>query len=369
MTATEASAPVGPGLDDAAAAAFGEQVFGWYTGSFVTFMIDLGLRTGLFDACAAGPGTSDELAERSGLHERYVREWLGAVTTAGILTFDPDGGTYALPAERAVCLRGDDERNIAPLSQLSTHLAPFVGPVADAFRHGGGVPYSEYRPAFTDVMDGLNRALYDAVVVDVVVPLAVGLAEQLRAGIRVADLGCGTGHTTNLLARAFARSTFVGYDLAEDALAQAAAEASEYGLTNAAFEFLDVTRLPVDPPFGAVFAFDAIHDQVDPAGVLARVRQALSPGGVFVMFDIRASSHLERNLDHPMAPWLYAVSTLHCTTVSLAHGGAGLGAVWGEELAVEMLRAAGFVAVEVHEVPDDPLESVYVARVPSRRPA
>ena len=227
------------------------------------------------------------------------------------------------------------------------------------------MPYSEYRPGFTDVMDGLGRGMFDGVLVDGIVPLAGDLSERLTAGIRVADIGCGTGHTTNLLARAFPASQLFGYDLAADAIERARHEAADYGLANVAFEMVDVLELPTDPPFGAILAFDAIHDQADPAGVLGRVFDALEPGGVFVMFDVRASSHLENNIANPMAPLLYAVSTLHCMTVSLAVGGAGLGTVWGEELAVEMLAAAGFVDVEVHEAPADPMDSVYVARKPA----
>jgi SAM-dependent methyltransferase len=138
----------------------------------------------------------------------------------------------------------------------------------------------------------------------------------------------------------------------------------EYGLPNVTFEALDVTELRADPPLGAAFAFDAIHDQADPAGVLRAVFEALQPGGIFVMLDIRASSKLENNMGNPLAPWLYAVSTLHCMTISLADGGVGLGTVWGEELALEMLTRAGFVDLEVHEVPDDPLNSLYVAHKP-----
>jgi SAM-dependent methyltransferase len=352
-------------IDEERAAAFADQLFGYYTGGFVTYMVDLGLRTGLLDAAAEGPATSTELAQRAGLHERYVREWLGAVVTAGIVDYDPATKTYTLPAEHAICLTGDSELNVAPLSQVSSHLAKYIEPVADAFRDGGGVPYAAYRPEFTDVMDGLSRPTFDGILIDGIVPLARRLTDQLTAGIRVADIGCGTGHTTNLLAQAFPQSTFVGYDLAEDAIDRGRTEATQYGLPNATFEVLDVTRLPAEPPLGAAFAFDAIHDQTDPAGVLARVFDALAPGGVFVMFDIRASSHLENNVGNPLAPLLYAVSTLHCMTVSLASGGAGLGTVWGEELALEMLAAAGFVDLEVHEVPGDPLDSVYVARKPA----
>lgn len=343
---------------------FADQLLGFYTGSFITYMIDLGHRTGLFDAAADGPCTSKELAERAGLQERYVREWLGAVVTAGIIGYEPATESYTLPAEHAACLRGTGEQNLAPLSLLSGLLARFIQPVAGAFRDGGGVPYSDYRPEFTDVMDGLNRPLFDGILVDGIVPLAAGLAERLTAGTRVADIGCGTGHTTNLLARAFPASRFVGYDLAEDAIDRARAEAAAWSLPNVTFVVHDVAQLPVGEPCGAVFAFDAVHDQADPAGVLARVFEALSPGGVFVMFDIRASSHLENNVGNPLAPWLYAVSTLHCLTVSLAADGAGLGTVWGEELALEMLAAAGFVDTAVHEAPGDPLDAVYVGLRP-----
>jgi SAM-dependent methyltransferase len=352
-------------IDEQKASAFADRLLAHYTSSFVTFMIDVGHRTGLFEALSDGPGTSHELAARAGLEERYVREWLGAIVTGGLVEYDADTGTYALPPEHALCLAGDSELNLAPMSLISGHLARFIEPVASCFRAGGGVPYSAYRPDFTDVMDALSRPLFDGVLLEGVVPLAGDLGERLTRGTRVADIGCGTGHTTNLLARAFPRSVFVGYDLAEDAIDRARTEALDYGLGNVSFEVVDVACLPSDPALGAVFAFDAIHDQADPAGVLARVFDALDPGGVFVMFDIRASSRLERNVGNPVAPLLYAVSTLHCMTVSLASGGAGLGTVWGEELALEMLAAAGFVDVTVHEAPADPMDSVYVAHRPA----
>jgi SAM-dependent methyltransferase len=154
----------------------------------------------------------------------------------------------------------------------------------------------------------------------------------------------------------------VGFDIAADAIAAARAEAAAWELPNASFAVLDVAALPADPPFDVVFAFDAIHDQADPAGVLAAVRRALMPDGVFAMFDVKAASRLEDNLDNPFAPWLYAVSTLHCLTVSLAEGGAGLGTMWGDELARAMLADAGFRTVTVHDVPDDPMDVLYVAR-------
>jgi SAM-dependent methyltransferase len=348
-------------VDEARIEAFAGRLFGSYTEAMVTLMIDLGYRTGLFETLATGPGTSTELADRAGLTERYVRECLGALVTGGIVEYDPTSRQYTLPVEHALCLTGEGSLNLAPFSQFPTLLAKHVAGVAEAFRTGGGLPYEAFKPDFTDVMDGASRGLFDGQLLNGILPITGGLPARLAAGIRVADIGCGTGHAINVMAQAYPTSTFIGYDINTDAITHARAEADEYGLANAAFEVRDVTTLPTDPPFDAVFAFDAIHDQVDPVGVLDRVYAALAPGGVFVMFDIKASSHLERNVGNPFAPMLYATSTLHCMTVSLAHGGAGLGTVWGEELARTMLADAGFVEVTVHDVPDDPMDSLYLA--------
>jgi SAM-dependent methyltransferase len=348
-------------LDEARVEAFAGRLFELYTGGMLTFMIDIGHRTGLFAAAAAGPATSAELAARADLQHRYVREWLGAMVTGGIVEYDPAAGTYRLPAAHAACLTGPGSANLAPFSRLDTHLAKHVDAVARAFREGGGVPYAEFRPEFTDVMDALGRGVFDELLVEAYVPLVPGLGARLAAGARVADVGCGTGHAMVLLAAAYPASTFVGYDLATDAVARARSEAAAAGLANARFEVRDAAGLTVEEPFDVVFVFDAIHDQVDPAAVLARIHAALAPGGTFVMVEPRASSDLAGNLANPQAPMLYSVSTLHCLTVSLAGGGAGLGAAWGEELARAMLAEAGFGDVVVHDAPGDPLNGVFVA--------
>lgn len=349
-------------LDETRVAAFGEKLVGTYVDGMVTLMVDLASRTGLLDALATGPGTSEEIAARAGLTERYVRECLGSLVTAGIAEYDPATRQYSLPPEHAVLLTGEGSLNMAPISRFVTLLANHVPGVAEVFRTGGGVPYEAYRPEFTDVMDGFSRGLMDGQLLDGILPLTGELPARLTEGARVVEIGCGTGHALNLMARAYPRSSFTGYDLAGDAITQARAEAADWGLTDVSFEVLDVAQLPTEPPATAVFAFDAIHDQADPAGVLSRARAALEPGGWFVMVDIKAASALEDNVGNPMAPWLYAISTLHCMTVSLAQGGAGLGTVWGEQLARRMLADAGFVDVAVHDVPDDPFNSVYVAR-------
>ena len=224
------------------------------------------------------------------------------------------------------------------------------------------MPYSEYRPEFTDVMDSIGRVQYDGFLVDAYVPLVPGLRDRLEKGIRVADVACGTGHALVVLARAFPASTFVGYDLDDGAIGRARAEAAGALLTNVTFEVADAARLDVRTPFDLIFVFDAVHDQVDPRAVLANIQRALTPDGVFFMKEPHGADSLEENIGNPMAPLLYAVSTLHCMTVSLAHGGAGIGTVFGEKLALELLAEAGFTSVEVQVAPGDPADAIYLAR-------
>jgi SAM-dependent methyltransferase len=350
--------------DQTAVAEFAGRIFGLLTDGMLVYMIDLGQRTGLFDAAAKGPGTSQEIADRAGLNERYVREWLGAMVTGDIAEYDPVAATYRLPPVQAACLSGTGATNMAPFSRLNTLLANYVGPVAAAFREGGGVPYAEYCPDFTGVMDALGRGIYDGLLVDAYLPLVPGLAERLRVGARLADVACGSGHALVVLGRSFPASTFVGYDLDEEAIDRARTEAAGERLSNVTFEVCDVAHLRVDNPFDAVFVFDAIHDQADPSGVLSRIYEGLAPGGVFVMKEPRLSSNLEENVGSPFAPLMYSVSTLHCMTVSLAQGGAGLGTAFGEQLARRMLADAGFGEVTVHDAPGDPPDGIFVAYRP-----
>jgi SAM-dependent methyltransferase len=348
-------------IDIKRAQAFARQVFGFYTGGIVSLLIHIGYKHGLFDAAAKGPATSAELAARAGLNERYVREWLGSLTTAGIFTHDAATGAFALPAEHAICLTGDNRLNVAPVSGFIPHLGKVVPRVMEAMRDGGGVPYSEFRPEFTELMDDAWRRIYDDALLGGFLPRVAGLTARLEAGARVADIGCGTGHAVNLMARAYPRSTFAGYEIAEDAIARARAEADAMGLANARFEVLDVTRLPAEPKLDVIFAFDTIHDQAHPAAVLKRAHDALAPDGLFVMVDVKGTSDVREDLKNPFAPFYYGVSLMHCMTVSLAEGGAGLGTMWGEKVARRMLAEAGFTGVEVIDAPR-PQNVIYSAR-------
>ena len=229
-----------------------------------------------------------------------------------------------------------------------------------SFRSGGGLSYDDY-PGFHHLQAADSAAVNDASLLETIVPLA-GVTERLEQGIAVADIGCGEGHAINLLARTFPRSTFVGYDFSAEAVATARDEAAAWRLDNASFEVLDVAQLAEESAYDLITTFDAIHDQAHPATVLANIRRALRPDGRYLMVDIKASSNLEDNLDLPWASFLYAVSTVHCMSVSLGQGGDGLGTVWGIQTAERMMREAGFSDVVVHDLEADPFNAYFVAR-------
>ncbi len=348
-------------IDRAASGAFLERLKASYQGTMTTMLIDVGHRTGLLAAASAGPKTAEELAHVADLAPRHVREWASGLAVAGVLNFDAAAQTFTLPPEHALWLTGERYTNLAPVAGLVVGLAPRADDVIEAMRSGGGVPYERYRPHFTHAMDRVGRARYDALLVNSYLPTSPGLPERLRNGCEVADVGCGTGHCLNLMAQAFPNSTFIGYDFSDEAIALATDEASSMGLANVRFKVADVASLPRDA-FDVVFAFDAIHDQADPAGVLAQIRNALRVGGEFFMVDIRASSNLEDNIGEAGNVIIYGTSLFHCMQVSLALGGAGLGTAWGKQVATSMLNDAGFHDVSVHDIEADPSNCIYVCR-------
>jgi SAM-dependent methyltransferase len=206
-----------------------------------------------------------------------------------------------------------------------------------------------------------SGAVRDATLLDVTLPLVPGLTDRLRQGIEVADVGCGSGHAVNLMAAAFPRSRFTGFDFSGVGIAAARLEARRLGLANARFEERDAARLGEVARFDFITTFDAVHDQARPDLVLAAIAAALRPGGVYLCVDIAASSKLAENLDHPLGPFLYTVSCMHCMTVSLADGGMGLGTMWGEQTARAMLAEAGFTSVTTAYVDGDITDAYIIA--------
>lgn len=342
--------------------AFADRMFEVLNHGSLAIMLSIGHRTGLFDTLAAGGGTSEEIAKRAGLNERYVREWLGALTVGRIVNYDPATKTYTLPEAYAPVLSGGASAdNLAPFMQYVGLMGTVEDKVIDCFRNGGGVPYEAFE-TFVDVMSQESSQTVLPVLIDDVLPLVDGLPGRLEQGIDVLDLGCGMGKAVTLMARTYPNSRFRGYDFLPAAIAAAREHSAPFGLNNLEFGQVDAAKLDEPERYDLITTFDAIHDQADPAAVLRNIRKALKPGGVYIMQDVRASSNLEENLDHPAGVLLYTVSTMHCMTVSLSQGGAGLGTVWGEQLALQMLAEAGFGNVEVHTLPHDVQNNWYVCR-------
>jgi ubiquinone/menaquinone biosynthesis C-methylase UbiE len=267
-----------------------------------------------------------------------------------------------LPRDRAAVLtRAAGPDNLARVAQFIPLLGEVEQKVIGCFHAGGGLSYSEY-PRFHTLMAQQSGEVFDAALVDAILPMADGLPDRLRSGVDVADIGCGSGHAINVMAQAFPASRFTGIDFSDEGLGVGAAEAKRLGMTNATFLARDVAELDMTDDFDVITAFDAIHDQAKPARVLENIYRALRPGGIFLMVDVKASSKLEDNVGVPFASYLYTVSTMHCMSVSLALDGDGLGTVWGKQLATSMLADAGFADVDVREIESDPINYYYIAR-------
>jgi SAM-dependent methyltransferase len=349
-------------FDVARAEAFSGRLLGALNEGALMLMVSVGHRTRLFDVLAErGASTSVELARAAGLQERYVREWLGAMAVGGVVDYDSTMRRYALPPEHASVLTRGGAANMAATAQFLPVMASVEDRIVECFARGGGVAYEEY-PRFHEVMAEESDQTVVAALEAHILPLAPGLREALRGGIDVLDVGCGRGRALTQMASTYPASRFVGFDLSKEAVAEGNALAAAAGVRNLRLEVRDAAEMEDERRFDLVTAFDAIHDQARPGRVLERIRAALKPQGVFLMQDIGASSDLAKNFAHPLGPFLYAISCLHCMTVSLAQGGAGLGTVWGEELALEMLGQAGFRRISSHRLAHDIMNVYFVAR-------
>lgn len=355
-------------IDTQKAEAFAGKMLGMLNNGALALMTSVGHRTGLFDAMSQLPAsTSAQIAQAAKLNERYVREWLAAMTVGGVVECHVNGGApqFSLPAEHAACLtRAAGANNVAPFTQYFAVLGGVEDRIVDCFKNGGGVPYSEFK-RFHEVMAEDSGQSVVSSLLETILPLAPGLTADLERGIEVLDIGCGLGRAVKLLGKTFPNSRFTGYDFSAEAIAQAQADAAAQALKNVRFEVRDLTTFDDDAPeakFDLITAFDAIHDQARPDRVLAGVYRALQADGTFLMQDIAGSSHVYNNYDHPVGPLLYTVSTMHCMTVSLAQGGMGLGTMWGKEKALEMLKETGFNSVEVRNLAHDFQNNYYIVR-------
>jgi 2-polyprenyl-3-methyl-5-hydroxy-6-metoxy-1,4-benzoquinol methylase len=358
------STTVEPVFDPERAEAFAGRMLNALNGGAFCLMASVGHRTGLFDTMRDHPPmTSDQLAGRTGLQERYVREWLGAMATAGVVEVDPATGTFSLPAEHAAYLtRAAGADNIAVFTQYIGLLGTVEDAIIECFRNGGGVSYDRM-PRFHEVMaEDSGQSVLSSLETHIL-PLVPGLRDRLASGIDVLDVGCGRGRVMTRLAELFPESRFVGIDLSGEATAYAREEASARGLMNIVFiarDLSDFDRWADREAYDFVTTFDAVHDQAKPLNVLMGIHRTLRRDGVYLMQDIKGSSHVHNNVGHPIGTLLYTISCMHCMTVSLAQGGEGLGAMWGEEKTREYLERAGFASVTTRELAHDIQNNWYI---------
>lgn len=347
-------------VDTTRAQEFGGRMLGTVNGAMLTLGISLGHRTGLYDGLdELGTATSAEIAERAGLNERYVREWLAGQLTGGIVEHDPADGTWWLPAEHALSLtRSAGANNIAFMASGLSRFAELEDDVLAVFGAGGGVPWPrmERLQAWqAELSYGYYHRTLDAVLAAV-----PGLAERLRDGIDVLDVGCGHGHAALRIADAHPASRIVGYDRAAASIAAASAEARRRGLHNAHFEVCDAAALEPEA-HDLVLALDVVHDLARPHETLRAINGALREGGTLLMAEHALSHRPEENTTHPLAATFYTVSLFHCMTASLSEDGEGLGIAWGEERIRPALAESGFTSVDAHVLDGDPFNVFYIA--------
>ncbi|HEX6302273.1 MAG TPA: class I SAM-dependent methyltransferase [Acidimicrobiia bacterium] len=303
-------------------------------------------------------GTVDEISEGAQLEARYVKEILSGLAAAGAVEYDPETQEFMMPPEHALFLADESSPYCMGgwLDMVPALMAQVDG-VAHATRHGGGVPFEDYGAAMISGIDRGNSPSQKVFLANRWIPAVPGLTDRLTSGIRVADVGCGSGTVPILVAEAFPASTVFGFDMSEAAL-QVARKRGD-SISNLKFEQSSADSIPIDPSFDLITAFDVIHDLADPLAGLTRIREALAPEGRFLMMEPNASTHLENNLDHHGA-LLYGISAMHCMTQSLAVGGEGVGAAWGREMAEDYARRAGFTRFEPLEDIENKFSAFYL---------
>lgn len=323
-------------------------------------MISIGHRTRLFDVMdSLAPSTSNSIAESAGLNERYVREWLGAMVCGNIVEYNQDDLTYYLPPENAAFLtRKSNEKNMAAIASILPVWAGVEDKIIDCFENGGGVPYSDYG-RFYQVMGDISNANVGKNLIENILVKKPDLYTALENGIDVLDIGCGDGRILMTLAKAFPESNFTGIDLCPEPIKFAIQTARAGGYDHVNFIQDDVLEYNFKKQFDLITTFDVIHDLAFPKNVLATIYSLLEETGTYLMMDINASSELSNNKAHPLGPFLYTASTLHCMSVSLAQGGVGLGTVWGVEKAKEMLLDAGFKTTQIENYEHDIMNNYY----------
>jgi SAM-dependent methyltransferase len=308
----------------------------------------------------SGGGTSTQIAEGAKLDERYVREILSGLAAARVVEYDPDSETFTLPPEHALFL-ADTESPYFMGGWMDMIPAMFrqIDGVATATVHGGGVGFEEFGDEIIRGIDRGNAPSQQAFLIRKWLPGVPGLVERLESGIRVADIGCGSGTVPRLIGQAYPESQVFGYDASEKSIAVARSRTED--LSNVEFHAYSAREIPNEPGFDLIMTFDVVHDLAEPEGAMRHIKEALRPEGWYLLMEPNASSSLEGNLND-IGALLYGTSTLHCMTQSLAKGGAGLGAAWGRETTEELVRRAGFTSFEYLDEISNRFSAFYLVR-------
>ncbi len=351
-----------PAVDEAKLGAFVGQAVTDMGAAISGLLLHLGDRLGLYKAMAgAGPITAGTLAHRTGTAERYVREWLGNQAAGGYVLYDAAEDTYELPPEQAMVV-ADEDSPVFLGGAFETIASCYADHDAfvDAFRSGKGIAWREHDDRLFSGVLRFFRPGYAAQLVQAWLPALDGVVERLQEGARVADIGCGLGASTIIMAKAFPRSTFVGIDTHNLSIVGARKAAAEAGVSQrTTFEIASAHDLP-GQGYDLVCMFDALHDMGDPVGAARRARQALAPGGTLLLVEPAAGDGLEDNLN-PVGRAYYGLSTVICTPGSLAQEvGLGLGAQAGQRRLAGVLNEAGFS--QVRRATETPFNLILEAR-------
>ncbi len=341
-TATETEVSVDLDIDIEAVQEFAQKVSGDLAIGHHSVQVYLGDRLGLWHALAAVPGaTSEQLAERTGLAERYVREWLSAQAAGGYVTYNPADKGFTLPIAHALVLADDDSpAAMAGGFELLASVWATVDQLAHAYTTGEGVGWHEHDSRLFSGFERFFTPLYRASLVPEWLPAVDGLVERLEEGIEVLDVGCGTGAAMVILAEAFPNSSFVGVDYHEESVHRANAAAKAAGVADRVV-FVKESATEYAGTYDLVCFFDALHDMGDPEGVLRHAREALKPGGVVMAVEPQAGDNLEDNLN-PLGLIWYASGTSLCVPNSLSQGGPALGNQAGPTRTLQVFTDAGF---------------------------
>jgi 2-polyprenyl-3-methyl-5-hydroxy-6-metoxy-1,4-benzoquinol methylase len=352
-------------IDPAKVKTSGERIFGYLKGMGVSAMIYLGDKLGLYQALdGTGPVTSDELAKKTGLHERWVREWIRGQAAAGLIDYKGEE-RFELSPEVALFLADENSPKLAVgiFSDLPQRMA-VVERLPESFRTGLGLPYDARGPEGARGIERVFNNWYRFTLVPQVLPRLDGVESKLQAGAKAADIGCGAGIALVEMAKAFPRSQFHGYDISQHALARAEVNKAQAGLKNLTFHNAKDGGLPTDASFDFITTFDCIHDMTHPFEMIHVIRKALKPDGTWFIADVKSLPTFEENLQkNPMTTLLYAFSVMGCMSSALSEpGGAGLGTLgFNESVARKTTAEAGFSRFTRHDF-ENPLNAYYEVR-------